>query len=131
VGVRRLSPTVVDCRILVGVNDCPDCDSLGGPCCVAHGQAPSGTGRRGRSVGGWTRFESDTILVHQSGTAHQPGACGHLSESKIEPPVWGWITEPGPYLWHQLSEAKPAKATGGNTDLVATHRCQPCSERLG
>lgn len=98
---------------------------------MAHGQAPSGVGRRGRSVEGWTRFDSDTILIHRSGTAHQPGACGHPSESDIQPPVWGWITEPGPDLWHQLSEAMPAKATGGNTELVATRRCRSCSNRLG
>nr|CEL16570.1 hypothetical protein [Kibdelosporangium sp. MJ126-NF4]CTQ89080.1 hypothetical protein [Kibdelosporangium sp. MJ126-NF4] len=79
---------------------------------------------------GWTRFDSDTILINDSGTAHIPGACGHLSESEIQPPVWGWIAEPGPDTWHQLGKAKPARATGGNTKLAAIRRCDACSRRL-
>jgi hypothetical protein len=119
------------CRILVGVNDCPDCDSLGGPCCVAHGQAPSGAGRRGRSIEGWTQFDSDTILINRSGTAHNPEPATTCPSPSSNRPSGGWITAPGHDLWHQLSEAIPAQATGGNVELAAIHRCLSCSARLG
>ncbi|MBB6120174.1 hypothetical protein [Nocardiopsis algeriensis] len=71
------------------------------------------------------RFPAGTILVSPRGVAHRPG-CLHQSESEVKAPQWGWITDPDPQLWRRLGEGSPARATHGNTERVATRRCQSC-----
>lgn len=71
------------------------------------------------------RFPAGTILVSPRGVAHRPG-CLHQSESEVKAPQWGWITDPDPQLWRRLGEGSPARSTHGNTERVATRRCQSC-----
>ncbi|GGM43420.1 hypothetical protein GCM10012275_12960 [Longimycelium tulufanense] len=97
--------------------------------CACH--IPDRAMGRTRATGGRQHFQPDTILIHESGCAHIPGACGHLSESDIAPPTWGWIINPAAGLWGQISKELPAAATHGNTALKATRRCGSCMGTLG
>lgn len=106
---------------------CDFCElPVGGGCACSLGQ--NGRGARGQQVGAASRdvrFPSNTVFVSPRDVAHRPG-CMHQSESEIEAPSWGWILAPDPQLWHRISEGSPARATHGNTERVATRRCQSC-----
>ncbi|MBR8745100.1 hypothetical protein [Nocardiopsis sp. MG754419] len=65
------------------------------------------------------------IHIHTSGKAHRPG-CRHHHPSAVRPPTWGWVTDAGPEAWLRIGESAPLRATGGNTDRVATRRCRDC-----
>ncbi|WP_234401976.1 hypothetical protein [Thermobifida halotolerans] len=86
-------------------------------------RAPAGPGRPTPVPG--TGFLSTSILISPRRYAHRPH-CGHLSVPDIAPPVWGWITDPDPHLWRRISEEHPVRATEGNTERLATRRCQDC-----
>ncbi|MFV2197696.1 hypothetical protein [Nocardiopsis sp. LOL_012] len=106
---------------------CDFCDPpVGGGCACSltrDGRRPRGQGAGAAS--GDARFPGTTILVSPRGVAHRPG-CLHQSESEIQAPLWGWIADPEPGLWRRLGEGSPAQATHGNTERVATRRCQSC-----
>ncbi|BCK67389.1 hypothetical protein Srufu_013420 [Streptomyces libani subsp. rufus] len=65
-----------------------------------------------------------------AGNAHLPG-CDHLSDSEISAPKFGWVASPDSdsHTWSRISESEPLRATQGNTDRVATRRCQTCDAR--
>ncbi|USY22495.1 hypothetical protein NE857_13300 [Nocardiopsis exhalans] len=106
---------------------CDFCElPIGGGCACSlvredRGASGSGAASTSKSV----PFPNGTILISPRGIAHRPG-CMHQSDSEIKAPLWGWITAPDPQLWRRLSAGSPARATHGNTERVATRRCQSC-----
>ncbi|MEV7383699.1 hypothetical protein [Streptomyces lydicus] len=68
---------------------------------------------------------SNVIIVSPAGKAHRRN-CHHLSDSVICAPKFGWVADHAPDLWARISESQPLRAKEGNTDRVATHRCQTC-----
>ncbi|WP_160050537.1 hypothetical protein [Nocardiopsis sp. FR4] len=92
-------------------------------CDLVKDQSP-----RGQSTGtatGDAHFPTGTLLISPRGVAHRPG-CPHQSDSEIKAPLWGWIPDADPRLWRRLGENSPARATHGNTERLATRRCQSC-----
>jgi hypothetical protein len=78
----------------------------------------------------WVKFEPDALLIHNSKTAHLPGACRHLTEADVKGTTWGWIPLPDAGQWERISETSPAKATEGNVKLIATKRCRDCASAV-
>lgn len=105
---------------------CDFCElPIGGGCaCSLVRETRSASGQGAPSLGD-ARFPGGTILISPRGVAHRPG-CPHQSDSEIKAPLWGWIPEPDPQLWRRLGGSSPARATHGNTERVATRRCQSC-----
>jgi hypothetical protein len=108
---------------------CERCELLIGAGCACH-VPQARPGQRFLRLDNWGPFAPDTILISPGGYAHLPGACGHLSESEVTEPEWGWITAPEPTLWSQIGAQKPAVATDGNTARTATRRCQGCEQAV-
>jgi hypothetical protein len=107
---------------------CDFCElPIGGGCAcsLVRENRSSASGQGGSPSLGDAHFPGGTILISPRGVAHRPG-CLHQSDSEIKAPLWGWIPEPDPQLWRRLSEGSPARATHGNTERVATRRCQSC-----
>ncbi len=106
---------------------CDFCElPIGGGCaCSLVREARNPRAQDGGSSLGDAHFPGGTILISPRGVAHRPG-CLHQSDSEIKAPLWGWIPEPDPQLWRRLGGGSPARATHGNTERVATRRCQSC-----
>lgn len=99
---------------------------IGGGCaCSLTRESRSTHEQKTGTALGDARFPNGTILVSPRGVAHRPG-CLHQSDSEIQAPLWGWISNPEPQLWRRISEGSPTRATHGNTERVATRRCQSC-----
>ncbi|WP_438491840.1 hypothetical protein [Streptomyces asiaticus] len=77
----------------------------------------------------WQSFPPGAILISPTQYAHLPG-CGHLTESLVKAPRWGWIPDPPAGLWDRLGAGYPAIATAGNTDRRAVRRCESCEADL-
>lgn len=103
------------CELIVGA----------GCACPANGSAP----RVARGVATvrahWVGWPQNSIIVSPAGNAHLPG-CGHLEDSEIAAPKFGWVQDPVPGAWGRISEGNPLQATKGNADRVAVRRCESC-----
>jgi hypothetical protein len=106
---------------------CDFCElPIGGGCaCSLVREGHGAFGSRAASPSKNSTFPAGAILISPRGIAHRPG-CMHQSDSEVKAPKWGWITDPDPELWRRLSEGSPARATHGNTERIATLRCQSC-----
>ena len=106
---------------------CDFCElPLGGGCaCSLDRNGRSARVQETGAASGDALFPNDAILISPRGVAHRPG-CMHQSESEVKAPRWGWILAPDPQLWRRLGESSPARATHGNTERIATRRCQSC-----
>ncbi|WP_150241202.1 hypothetical protein [Nocardiopsis quinghaiensis] len=106
---------------------CDFCElPVGGGCaCSLVREDRSTHEQRAGTTLGDAHFPGGTILVSPRGVAHRPG-CLHQSDSEIQAPLWGWIADPDPQLWRRINESSPARATHGNTEQIATRRCQSC-----
>ncbi|MFF4531391.1 hypothetical protein ACFY1P_19215 [Streptomyces sp. NPDC001407] len=102
---------------------CDHCDLIIGAGCACSPQPPQ---RKIAAHPDWGNWDPNTILISPTQYAHIPG-CTHLSESEIKAPRWGWTTV-ATGTWSRISSSQPVRATAGNTDRVATRRCQTCNE---
>ncbi|QBI53799.1 hypothetical protein EKD16_10060 [Streptomonospora litoralis] len=102
---------------------CDYCDLLigAGCACSRSPQPPPGESAEGSGA----TFPSSSILISPTRYAHRPG-CGHLSDSAIHPPEWGWITGADPHLWTRIAQGHAVYATEGNPQRYAVRRCTTC-----